>query len=169
MIVLTIGTFDTLHVGHLELLTECRKIAGWDGRVVAGLNRDGFVERYKARPPVQNYAAREEMLRACRLVDLVVANIGDEDARPIIEAVRPDRLAIGTDWLDPGHDESRYLAQLGVTPDWMDARRLTVEYIPRTRGVSSSALRMSDADHAAVRRLDPRRSKDDAGHYRLAL
>ena len=136
MIVLTLGTFDLLHVGHLELLGACRKMAGPDGRVVVGLNTDAFVTRYKGRAPVQSYPEREELLRACRFVDLVLANLGEEDSKPIIETVRPDLLAIGDDWLDRD-----YLGQLGVTAGWLLERHLVIEYVPRTRGVSTTGMR----------------------------
>jgi glycerol-3-phosphate cytidylyltransferase len=136
VIVLTIGSFDMLHVGHLELLRACRQYAGPDGRVVVGLNRDIFIERYKGRNPVQGYANRAEMLRTCRLVDLVVCNIGDYSSRECIDVVNPDLLVIGSDWA-----EKDYLGQLGIDQAWLDERHLTIRYIPRTRGVSSSALR----------------------------
>lgn len=136
MIVLTLGTFDLLHIGHLELLETCTKLAGPRGRVVVGLNSDVFVERYKGRAPAQPYAVREELLRACRFVDLVVRNLGEEDSRPVIETIHPDLLAIGDDWLDRD-----YLGQLGVTAEWLQERRLAIEYVPRTRGTSTTAIR----------------------------
>lgn len=134
--VLTIGSFDLLHPGHLELLRACRQYAGDDGRVVVGLNRDTFIERYKGRNPVQGYEHRAEMLRACRLVDLVVCNIGDFSSRECIDVVKPDLLAIGSDW-----GEKDYLGQLGIDQAWLDDRHLVIRYVPRTRNVSSSALR----------------------------
>lgn len=140
MKILTIGTFDGLHVGHLELLRASRQIAG-DGRLVVSVNTDEFVTAYKGSAPSRPYEHRAEVLDALRIVDLVVSNIGGADARQIIDAIRPDALTIGDDWLDPDHDERRYFKQLGVTPEWMAERRLRVAYIPRTRGVSSSALR----------------------------
>lgn len=143
MNVLTIGTFDTLHPGHLELLTGSRRLVGTDGRLYVGVNRDEFVERYKGRPPVQSLALRLEVLASLRVVDAVFVNVGDEDAGVLIDVVRPDFLAIGADWLDPGNDERRYFRQLGVTREWMDARRLKVTYLPRTRGLSSSAFRVA--------------------------
>jgi glycerol-3-phosphate cytidylyltransferase len=138
--VLTIGTFDRLHVGHLELLAACRQLAGPEGVVSVAVNRDEFVERFKGVTP-QPLAHRLEMLQAVRLVDRVYLNVGDEDARLVIDAVMPDALAIGDDWLDPVHDERRYFRQLGVTAEWMAERSLRVTYVPRTRGVSSTALR----------------------------
>lgn len=141
MNVLTIGTFDLLHPGHLELLDGCRRLAGHHGQVWAGVNRDEFVERYKRRSPTQALAHRVEVLRALRLIDAVFVNIGDEDAKVLIETVRPDQLAIGDDWLDPDHDQRRYFAQLGVTFEWMRERDLRVAYLPRTRGISTTTLR----------------------------
>jgi cytidyltransferase-like protein len=137
---LTIGTFDLLHPGHLELLAWCRQHAA-PGGVNVGVNRDEFVERYKGRSPVQPFEHRAEVVTALRDVDAVWVNSGDEDARVLIDEVRPDLIVIGDDWLDPEHDERRYFAQLGVTPEWMAERNLRVEYVPRTRGISSTAMR----------------------------
>lgn len=143
MIVYTGGTFDLLHVGHIELLDACRVLAGPTGRVVVALNTDDFVTAYKGRPPVQDYATRAEMLRSLRQVDLVVANAGGADSTVAIGVIRPDVLAIGSDWQDRD-----YMAQLGITAEWMDAQEwidpmqgLPVEYVPRTRGVSTTSLR----------------------------
>lgn len=136
MIAYTGGTFDLLHVGHLELLAACRDLAGPRGRVVVGLNRDEFVERYKGRRPAQPYAVREELLRACSLVDLVVCNTGDEDSRIAIDVVQPDVLVIGDDWRDRD-----YHGQLGLDQEWLDERGLWIEYVARTRGQSTTAIR----------------------------
>lgn len=139
--VLTIGTFDLLHPGHLELLAECRRVAGPDGLVMVGLNRDDFVERFKGHAPRQTLAERIEIIEALRDVDAVLVNSGDEDARFLIEATRPHFLGIGDDWLDPGHDQARYLAQLGVVQAWIDEHGVRILYFARTRGTSSSHLR----------------------------
>jgi glycerol-3-phosphate cytidylyltransferase len=141
MIIYTGGSFDLFHIGHLELLDACHQLAGPDGRVVVSLNTDEFIEAYKGRPPVQSYAVRAEVLRACRFVDLVVANVGGADSRVAIDVVRPHLLAIGDDWLDPPDDERRYQAQLGVTPEWLAERGLRIVYVPRTRGTSTTRLR----------------------------
>lgn len=141
MIAYTGGSFDLFHVGHLELLQACRDLVRPGGQVVVSLNTDEFITAYKGRPPVQPYGVRAEMLRACRFVDLVVANVGGSDSRIAIDVVRPDVLVIGADWLDPGNDERRYHAQLGVTPEWLAERGLQIVYVPRTRGTSTTAMR----------------------------
>lgn len=143
MNLLTIGTFDGVHPGHLELLTECRRLVGPDGNVFVGVNRDEFVRRYKGRDPVLTLSQRIEVLASLRQVDAVFVNVGDEDSGTLIDAVRPDLLAIGDDWYD--HDarepEARYHRQLGIDQAWLDRRGLRIAYIPRTRGLSSSELR----------------------------
>lgn len=143
MIVYTGGTFDLLHVGHLELLEACRRLAGPTGSVIVSVNRDEFIRRYKGHAPAQPLDQRLEVIRSVRLVDAAVVNIGDEDSSLALDAVRPDVIAIGDDWLDPDEadPQRRYLAQLGITPGWLHARDLNVEYVPRTRGTTSTALR----------------------------
>lgn len=136
MIVLTIGSFDALHVGHLELLVASREMAGPTGRVVVGLNTDEFITSYKGHPPFYPFNQRSEMLSALRDVDLVVPNVGGADAAQIIEAIAPDLLTIGSDW-----EDRDYLGQLGIDQAWLDERGLRIEYVARTRGQSSSAFR----------------------------
>lgn len=134
------GTYDLMHPGHLYVLRECRRLAGPDGEVVIGLNRDAFVERFKGHRPVQPYLERSEVLTACRFVDRVVPNIGDEDSTLVLEAVMPDILLAGADWHSP--DDARYLVQMGVTRGWLDDRGITLRYCPRlVPGRSSSSLR----------------------------
>lgn len=135
MIVYTGGTFDGLHVGHLELLAGCRSLAGPRGRVVVALNRDEFISRFKGRIPLHPYEHRRELLEACRDVDVVVCNTGDEDSTVAIAVVQPNVIAIGDDWKDRD-----YLGQLGVTQAWLDERGIQVIYLERTRGVSTTAL-----------------------------
>jgi glycerol-3-phosphate cytidylyltransferase len=140
--VLTIGSFDLFHQGHVELLEESRKIAdGLNANLIVGVNSDAFVERYKGHEPRLNYEIRSEIVSYMKGVDAVLLNVGDEDAKPLIKVVNPICMTIGDDWLDKGWDESRYFAQLGVDHGWMARRRLVVQYIPRTKNISSTELR----------------------------
>lgn len=134
--VLTIGTFDLLHPGHLDLLRACRDLAGAQGHVVVAVNPSDFVERFKRRRPVQELPERMEMLRACRMVDAVIVNFGEERAGPVIDAVAPDLLVIGDDW--KGRD---YLGQLHIDQAFLDHRGLSIEYVPRVRDWSTTGIR----------------------------
>lgn len=143
MIVLTIGTFDMLHPGHLDLLRACRGIAGPHGQVVVAVNPDAFVERFKGRRPVQPLADRMEMLRACTGVDAVVVNLGEAQASTVIDVVRPDTLVIGDDWKDRD-----YLGQLGIDRDWLADRGLRIYYVSRDRPHSSTSLKAAVFENA---------------------
>ena len=134
--VYTGGTFDILHRGHVNLLWQCRKIAGPDGSVVVGLNNDAFIARYKQRPPMLGYRDRAAVLAACRHVDEVVENVGDEDSRIVLEQVAPDFIVIGSDWA-----RRDYYAQMMFTQEWLDERDITLIYVPYTEGISSTAVR----------------------------
>lgn len=135
MNVLTLGTFDLFHAGHVNLLARCRTLAGRGGLVVVALNTDEFVASYKHRPPVVGFADRLSVVAACRYVDRVIRGSG-YDSTVAIESVGPDIIAIGSDW------ESRdYLGQLGVTQKWLDERRIRIAYLPYTSHISSSMIR----------------------------
>lgn len=137
MIVMTLGTFDLFHAGHVNLLRRCRDLAGHGGRVIVGLNTDDFVERYKGFRPAVAYDNREAVLRACSYVDAVVPNEqAGGSAGPIIAATGANIIAIGSDW--EGRD---YLGQLGIDQVWIDARGIGIAYLPYTQGISSSAIR----------------------------
>lgn len=134
------GTYDLIHPGHLYVLRECRRLAGPNGEVVIALNTDDFVERFKGHRPVQPYLERSEVLSALRYVDRVIPNIGGEDSRPALESIMPDILLAGADWASE-HDE-RYLAQMGLTAEWLAGRGIELRYCARlVPGRSSTKLR----------------------------
>lgn len=142
--VYTGGTFDLFHSGHVNLLRKCHDL----GHVTVALNTDEFITAYKGRPPVMSYSEREAVLRACKYVDEVIPNTHGEDSRPTIESVRPDIIAIGTDWA-----RRDYHAQMGFDQDWLDARGISLIYIPYTTGISTTDLkrRVDDSNRKLAR------------------
>ena len=91
----TNGCFDLLHPGHVKLLAQAR--AACD-RLVVGLNSDTSVRRLKGEGrPVQNEAARAEVLAALAAVDLVVL-FGEDTPLELIRRVRPKVLVKGADY-----------------------------------------------------------------------
>lgn len=125
------GTFDCLHRGHLALFRSAHLYAH---EVVVGLNTDAFAERYK-RKPVMSYPDRYEVLLECRLVDLLVCNDGCEDSKPSILRSKADAIGHGNDWT--GLDLMR---QMGLTEEWLSDNRVTMVYMPYTKGVSTSDI-----------------------------
>lgn len=134
--VYTGGTFDLFHDGHVELLWYCRLFAGASGQVIVALNTDEFVERYKGERPVLNYKQRATILKATSYVDVVIPNEGDEDSKPAILKARPDLIVIGMDWL-----EKDYCKQMGFTPQWLTDNKISLAYVPRTSGESTTSIK----------------------------
>lgn len=133
------GTFDIFHPGHVNFLRRCRALAGEGGVVVVALNRDDFVERFKGHPPVFPYLDREAILLACRYVDHVIPNFGDEDSSKVIELVKPDIIAIGEDWRNRD-----YYSQMGFDQQWLNDRSIHLVYLPysyASAGRPSSLIR----------------------------
>lgn len=142
------GTFDLFHAGHVDLLRQCRKIAGPDGKVVVALNRDAFIATFKGRAPVCTYQERKTVLEACIYVDKVIENSGDQDSTVTIEQVGPQFIVIGSDWM-----ERDYYKQMNFTPTWLAERDITLLYVPRHRQVSSTDIKARTNGQLATRSL----------------
>ena len=130
MKVLTIGTFDLLHIGHLELFSYGKQL----GELVVGLNTDKFVEQFKGKP-IQNYATRlANVKRYAGHIANVVEN--DSAGKELIDKVKPVMLLVGMDW-----HEKDYLKQIGVDEEYLNDNNIILAYAPRTTGVSTTALK----------------------------
>lgn len=149
-IVLTMGTFDILHIGHLNLLAACRRIAGREGLVVVGLNGDKFIEQYKGEYPIMSFAERRTLLEALSTVDSVIANTELAHQHTTLSSgfrlgtgipATERFLVIGSDWA-----KKDYYTQLGVTQRWLDERDIQLIYVPYTEGISSTKFRRHLAD-----------------------
>ena len=130
--VLTVGTFDIFHYGHMELLKRCAKF----GKLYVGLNTDEFVERYKGKKPILDYYERFYLLFQLPFVESVMKNTGDEDLKIIIEQVKPRYLVVGSDWL-----KKDYFKQTQLSVEYLEANNITLIYVPRVSKISSSMIK----------------------------
>ena len=129
MKVLTMGTFDLLHIGHIELFSYGKQF----GELVIGLNTDEFVRQYKGELPVQNYDKRYDNI--VRFIGIVPIE-NDSAGRELIESIEPDCIIVGMDWHEAG-----YLKQTDLTNEVLNDNNILLIYAPRTSGISSSTLR----------------------------
>lgn len=122
-IVYTVGTFDLLHVGHLAILEQCRKLGDI---VVVGVASDNVVASYKPNEPVIPLIQRQEMLEALRCVDRVLPYHTLEYVSACM-ALNVDIFVVGEDWGRNPHniDVERYLKTKGK-------QIIQVLYNPRT-------------------------------------
>ena len=129
MLALCHGTFDLLHIGHVEMFREARSLAD---TVIVSLTADEYVNKGPGRP-IFNEWERYHMIRACRyvdIVDIVRAKTGES----VIREYKPDLYVKGADYLVQDKHGS------------LDKERKLVEelggrlYIAKHAGWSSSKL-----------------------------
>lgn len=110
-IVLANGCFDTLHVGHIRYL-EGARLEG--DVVVVGVNSDSSVCKLKGPGrPILAEDARAQLVAALRCVDYVVL-FAESTVEALLEELRPDVHAKGTDYTADTVPERALAARLGI-------------------------------------------------------
>lgn len=127
--VLTVGSFDTPHMGHAYLLRESER---YGDELVVGINSDEFIEEYKGQKPEYSYEERSEVILALGYTVIKNSSAG----RELILKVNPDVITIGSDWA-----RKDYYSQIDVDQDFLDLHGITMVYIPRIGTLSSSELK----------------------------
>ncbi len=118
--VITFGTYDVLHVGHLRLLQRARSLGDY---LIVGISTDELNLSKKSRQPVYSLPERLEIVAALRMVDAVFAEESLEKKRDYLIEHRADILVMGNDWQ-------------GRFDQFSDICR--VVYLPRTPAVSTT-------------------------------
>src|ERR1700740_42594 len=105
------GCFDTLHVGHIRYLEGARR----EGDVlVVGLNADSSVGPLKGPGrPILDENARAQLVAALRSVDYVVL-FAEPNVEALLQELRPDVHAKGTDYTTETVPEQAVAAKLGI-------------------------------------------------------
>ena len=122
--VLTYGTFDLLHYGHINILRRAKALGDY---LIVGLSTDEF-NAVKNKTAYHNYETRKQMLEAIRYVDLVIPENNWEQKVNDIQKYEVDVLVMGDDWA--GSDKFNYLQ------DYCE-----VMFLPRTKGVSTTKIK----------------------------
>jgi choline-phosphate cytidylyltransferase len=120
--VITFGTFDVFHVGHLRVM---KRAAALGDRLVVGVSADALNERKKGRAPVFSQEERLEIVAALKVVDAVFVEESLELKRDYILEHSADVLVMGDDW-EGKFDELKDICE--------------VHYLPRTPAISTTAL-----------------------------
>ena len=93
--VITYGTFDLLHYGHIELLRRAKSMGDY---LVVALSTDEFNWNCKQKKCYFPYEERKRMLEAIRYVDLVVPEENWEQKSTDVDKYNIDVFVIGDDW-----------------------------------------------------------------------
>jgi len=123
MRVITFGTFDLFHVGHLRLLQRAKELGTW---LVVGVSSDELNYEKKGKYPAAPIEHRMEIIRSIRYVDEVFVEESLEEKRRYIIEYRADVLVMGDDWS-------------GQFDHVSDLCR--VVYLPRTPGISTTEIK----------------------------
>ncbi|WP_173768941.1 adenylyltransferase/cytidyltransferase family protein [Pseudazoarcus pumilus] len=122
LVVVTFGTFDVFHVGHLHLLERARALGD---SLTVGVSTDALNIAKKGRAPVFSQDERLRLVAALRCVDEVFLEESLELKREYLIRHRADILAMGDDWKGR-FDEFRDICE--------------VVYFERTPAISTTAV-----------------------------
>ncbi|GAA4403608.1 adenylyltransferase/cytidyltransferase family protein [Ornithinibacter aureus] len=120
--VITFGTFDVFHVGHIRVL---QRAAALGDRLVVGVSADALNLAKKGRAPVYSQDERMEIVASLRVVDEVFVEESLEQKRDYIIEHGADVLVMGDDWAGKF--------------DWV-GDVCKVVYLPRTPSVSTTGI-----------------------------
>ena len=120
--VITFGTFDVLHVGHIRVLKRAAELGD---RLVVGVSADELNIAKKGRAPVFTQQERLEILSSLKMVDEVFLEESLEKKRDYIVEHNAQVLVMGDDWAGKF--------------DWV-SDVCEVVYLPRTPSVSTTGL-----------------------------
>lgn len=120
--VITYGTFDLLHIGHVNLLRRARMLGDY---LIVALSSDEF-NQIKGKKAYHSYEERKQMLEAIRYVDLVIPEHNWAQKQTDITTYQVDVFVMGSDW-EGQFDELAELCE--------------VQYLPRTEGISTTKIK----------------------------
>lgn len=93
--VITYGTFDLLHYGHINLLKRARALGDY---LIVALSTDEFNWESKRKKCYFSYEKRKQLLEAIRYVDLVIPEESWEQKREDVKLYQVDAFVMGDDW-----------------------------------------------------------------------
>lgn len=120
--VITFGTFDVFHLGHLNIL---QRAAEYGGYLIVGVSTDKLNFSKKGKNPVYTQDERSAIVRALRCVDEVFLEHSLEEKAEYAKRYRADVLVMGDDWAGKF--------------DWLKPI-CDVAYLPRTPSVSTTEI-----------------------------
>jgi len=122
--ILTYGTFDLLHFGHIEILRRAKSLGDY---LVVAVSTDEF-NAIKNKKAYHDYATRKKMLEAVRYVDLVIPEKDWGQKRDDVKRYEIDTVVMGSDW--EGNENFEKLKDI-----------CEVVYLPRTDNISTTKIK----------------------------
>lgn len=120
--IITFGTFDVLHIGHIQIL---KRASNYGEKLIVGVSSDSLNYKKKGRNPIYPEKERVEIISSLECVSEVFIEESLELKGFYIKKYNADILIMGDDWKGR-FDHYNELCQ--------------VVYLPRTEGISTSQL-----------------------------
>lgn len=93
--IITYGTFDLLHYGHINLLQRAKELGDY---LIVALSTDEFNSEMKGKVTYFTYEERKRLLEAIRYVDLVIPEENWEQKISDVKEFKVDTFVMGDDW-----------------------------------------------------------------------
>ena len=122
--IITYGTYDLLHYGHIKLLHRAKALGDY---LIVGLSTDEFNWNEKHKKCYFTYEERIEMLEELRCVDLVIPEENWEQKKEDMHLYHIDTFVIGDDW------KGKF--------DFLKDEGVEVIYLPRTPEISTTQIK----------------------------
>lgn len=123
--VITYGTFDLLHYGHIDLLKRAKSIGDY---LIVAVSSDEFNWTEKRKRSYFSYEQRKKMVESVRYVDLVIQEKSWDQKLIDARLYHVDVLVMGSDW------KGEF--------DHMKAAGVEVIYLPRTPEISTTQIKI---------------------------
>jgi glycerol-3-phosphate cytidylyltransferase len=136
--IITYGTFDMFHIGHLKLLQRLKSIVGEYGKLIVAVSTDEFNEG-KGKKTLIPYEQRAEIVANIKYVDLVIPENNWEQKIDDAQKYDVDIFAIGDDWKGKFDFLKEYCE---------------VVYLPRTQNISTTQLKKSLTNFLSITKED---------------
>ena len=118
------GTFDIVHLGHIQLLKRASELGDF---LIVGLDGDKRVKELKGEQrPINNLVSRITLLDSIKYVDRVVSFDSDEQLETLIKTMRPAIMVIGEEYKGKRIIGSEYVGE--------------IIYFPKMEGFSSTHI-----------------------------
>ncbi|WP_444939376.1 adenylyltransferase/cytidyltransferase family protein [Microbulbifer sp. JMSA002] len=122
MRVITFGTFDVFHIGHVNILERAKELGAY---LIVGVSSDALNISKKGRPPIYSQDDRMKIVESLHCVDEVFLEESLELKAEYIKRFNAEMLVMGNDW-EGKFDHYSNLCE--------------VRYFPRTEGISTTQV-----------------------------
>ena len=122
--VITYGTFDLLHYGHINLLKRAKELGDY---LIVALSSDEFNTLEKGKKSYFTYEQRKVLVEAIRYVDLVIPENKWEQKKEDIQEFHIDVFVMGDDW------KGKF--------DYLEKEGVEVVYLSRTPKISTTKIK----------------------------